>query len=388
MNRSSLAVLLGALALSASAQAQECKTDTDCDKGFACEVTGASGGCATIEPAPAPNCKPGETCPDAGAVPPDQGTCDSQPMEYRSCVPAKCTQDSDCGADMVCFTQTSGGCAGSAGSSSGSSGAAPDPGFAPPQDSTGCTTTTEQRCLPKYLAPCKASADCGEGFDCVPQQNCACSAGTGTATPGSGSGSDAKALPMSGSGGAAEAPAADGGSAVPADCTCTDTGVNYCQMKEIACDTDAQCPTNWTCQKLNAGDGVACARPALPPSDGGVPADAGAFVGCDPAEPPVTSDKGVCEPPYFRDFGIAEDGSLGAGQATSGSGTPPKSAGGETANEASGPGDTKSSSDSSSGMCSVSRVGSEGTDATLAFGALSVLGLVLRMRRRQARASR
>ncbi|HET9953243.1 MAG TPA: hypothetical protein VFQ61_02000, partial [Polyangiaceae bacterium] len=73
-----LSALSGAL-LSASLARAQCGDDSECAKGFSCQVLAVS--CV------APACPPGQDCPT-------EPECDAS--EVRDCVPAKCSSDSDC----------------------------------------------------------------------------------------------------------------------------------------------------------------------------------------------------------------------------------------------------------------------------------------------------
>src|SRR6188768_2600375 len=81
---------LGLLARPAYAQSS-CSADSDCVKGWTCQVSGGAG-CT------APACAPGEKCE------PQASDCAS--VEFKSCQPAPCQSDSDCAEDMVCYTHT------------------------------------------------------------------------------------------------------------------------------------------------------------------------------------------------------------------------------------------------------------------------------------------
>lgn len=370
-NASALAALgcaVGFVALGAPAHAQDCKISTDCPKGFSCEVTGSSG-CMTIEPA----CAPGDkTC----AITVDAGACKSQ--DIMSCTPALCTKDADCGADMVCYTSTATTCPGANASDPAcTKDLCPTP--TPPPD---CKTTTEQRCLPRYLAPCKVSADCGAGFDCVQSTNCGCAGSSGG---GSSSGSGGAPTPGSDAGSAKPPPPTDAGVATtkdagPADCTCAPTGELYCQAKSITCDSASQCPSNWTCDQVSTGGGgVACAVAEPAPGNG----DAGPGFTCpDAAAFAQPTTQGQCMPPYANlGRGFGSDGSATATQ-----GGDKTSNGGTTAPTEHGAidgGTGSAAKDSGSGsFCSVTHVGASRSD--LAALTLGLLGLIAVSRRRRS----
>jgi hypothetical protein len=372
------AVALVGLTLHGAVQAQDCKTNTDCPKGLECDVVGSSG-CAG---ASTPACEPGKDCPTPAPV--DAGACQTQ--EIKACSWATCTKDTDCGDGMVCHTSTNSVCTDTAPVTCTKGEPCPAP---PPSN---CTTTMEQRCTPRYLLPCKVSADCGDGFDCV-APTCGCGgASTGTGSSGSSSGSSG-----SGSGSGASdkpLPAVDAGAppeAVDAavDCGCPPASEMYCQAKTITCDTAKQCPTSWTCDAYSTGGtGVACAVTApAPGQDAGPTAftcpDAG------PAVAPTTQKQ--CTPPYASlaggvGRGLAADGSA-VGQGT---GTTDHYNGGTAAptaaNADAGAKSAGSSSSRKSSTCSVTRLGEHGSDhGALALGALGLAGLFVTHRRRVAR---
>jgi MYXO-CTERM domain-containing protein len=163
---------------------------------------------------------------------------------------------------MVCYKQTQQNCPTAPPCANGEK-------CAEPADTT-CTTETVSACVPRYLTPCQADADCGVGFTCEEEQECSCSgsvgsAGSGSASAGSASGSgggDASsdggaptpAAPAPADGGSADpvppegsAPSADGGTPTPPDCTCAPSGTKACNLKIVACSVDQGCPSGWTC---------------------------------------------------------------------------------------------------------------------------------------------
>jgi hypothetical protein len=310
-------VLVGAgmlcLGWTAGAQAQTCKVDGDCDKGFTCEIT-ANGVCATSPP-----------CPEGQACPPPP-VCDPQPL--RECRPGPCTRDADCASDMVCHTERIQSCSGGAVPPCAPGSACPIP---PPPV---CEEHVSQTCLPRYLLPCASASDCGEGFSCEDEESCSCAGSSGTAptpTPGpmlpaadAGSGDGAFAPPLDG--GQAPSPPADplprdagkpapdqdAGMAVVAkdagapSCECHSSGVKSCRLEEIACDTDRDCPARFSCQLLPTT--------ALPTPACDLPAgrDAG---NCSSAPRLPVPEIRNCLPPYFAT-------AVGRGDSAANSGDP------------------------------------------------------------------
>jgi hypothetical protein len=238
-----------------------CGTGPACGVGFECTVVGESG-CASAAP-----CAPGSSCPEPEPC---------ATTTVLGCTPAHCMVDAECATGMVCHTWTE-------------SCPVTDCACAPNTPDCGCggVSACEPKsvsmCTPRYLLPCEAASDCGEGFNCEEQM-------TGCATAGSnGSGPTP-------SGDAAPAPA--GGAAgdpiepIPA-CSPQPTGVFQCVAKPLMCATAAQCPAGWTCESaVTTAPAPACA----PGSDC---ANAGAL--------PAPSPEAWCRPPYY---GVDSSGGL------------------------------------------------------------------------------
>lgn len=244
----------------------ECATDADCGTGMICQAYDS-------QLCTAYACVAGQPCP-----PP---TCET--VTYHECAPKPCTTDSECGDGMVCLTQTSTSCPPQPAYD------CIDPNNCPTIEPVACVLTTTSTCAPKYMAPCTVDADCGAGFNCVPEQSCTCSGGTATRAPSSADGGVAYA---------------DAGTAypepIPTDCTCTATGVNSCQMQVIPCTTNSECPADWSCVAYATGGG-GCAVPVYP--DGGT-----SDYTCDPAQQ-TTTTYSQCEPPYYNyGYGYASGG--------------------------------------------------------------------------------
>ena len=337
-----LALALFGLA-SRSAQAQStCSTDSDCVKGWACEVTG--GGACASKP-----CPPGETC--------DPQPNDCANFEYKSCVPGPCRADSDCADGMVCYTHTETDC--------------PPVACAPGQECPvpSCAPRTESACVPRYILPCTSASDCGSGFTCESAgEQCECSGSAGGRDPGS-----------------------DGGTPTPPpspeeSCTCTPSAEQRCRVVPVTCAADSDCSGGWTCVVVaSSGD---CTSPALPTPTPGSGGGSGAPDSGVP-EPNCRPSANVkqCLPPYYAivsggrgldsSSGSDEDDTPTAG--TDNGGSAPGNGG--VASPAvpsaeSGKGDTTSSAG-----CSVSR-GSGGGSALALLGVLGMFGV---LRRRRAR---
>jgi len=335
--------LFGWLALTprAAAAQNSCSSDTECVKGWTCQVTGGSG-CGSA-------CPSGQECAPAP---------DCAPQQIKSCLPGPCQTDRDCADGMVCSTLTEAHCA---------------PTACPPNDAScvpaPCTPTTTRACIPRYLLPCATAADCGgAGFDCVANvQECAC---PGVAAP-AGSGSAGSGTPG--------APPSDAGPA-PADvdassgCTCAPATGQHCTVRPVDCSSAADCIAGWTCEAIGSTSDCA-SQPAPPP--GATPADAGALPPADPCVASATVKQ--CLPPYASLVG-GSGAAVGGGLAADGSnptvGTP---SGAGTPVPAANPEKSGSGGATSTAGCSVAW----GANSGGAAGLLLTLGLVGGLRRRR-----
>jgi hypothetical protein len=304
----SIAIAL-TLMVSGPARAQTCTSDGDCPKGLSCQAD------PVVSP-PVAICYDGD---GGGACTPVTTT--STPVATSSCRAASCASAADCGEDMVCNSQTSSVCTGGtpvAVKCDPSTGC--DPTTTPAPVPATCTDTTVSSCAYTWEMPCNLDSDCGANFTCQPTTYGMCSGsagsggtstgtatsgGSGVATPGTtGSGSAGSTGTSSGSGGGsgtsgapapapAPMPAAiDGGVPEPGTCTTVTSYPGYCAAKVIACTTDSDCPSSWTCAMANTGTVVATA----PGTTGSAPVgvDAGAAT---PAPAPAPSTTGSCTPP-------------------------------------------------------------------------------------------
>jgi uncharacterized protein (TIGR03382 family) len=244
-------------------------------------------------------------------------------VSYSTCTRAPCASDADCPSRMACHADRylicDGGMAGSGvGGSFGAAGAmaAPcDPAAGPCEEpplavEPDCHEETGQAvCTPRHELPCEVASDCGGGFDCVPSSHWVC---TGMGGAGSGAGGAAGAV-----GGPTDPPAddpaddRDAGSEGDFECHEEPSGVSYCQLQELPCGSDADCPDGLLCQDqyiyqpcvggragaaAGAGAAVGGAGGSASGFDGGMapPPDSGGFE----CPPPVVEQR--CLPPEYN----------------------------------------------------------------------------------------
>ena len=270
----------------------ECTTNADCEGGWECEEIGGYETCSATTDGEEPVC---ESTSEFACVPPPPPMCD----------PAQ--SSSDCGGDDVCVTFTYESCTSTGGGSvdpsngDGSTGSGgddepprcdtgePDGGDGErcdggdPSDETSCDEQTESYCVPPYIAPCSADADCGSGFTCedvVVCEPCAVDVGTPGGPDGEGS---------------------DGGDD-SCESSCAPTGQKYCAIVEVECTSDADCGEGFECELYDAPIATDC---AVDP-DGG-------DEDCVSEEPEATS--GYCAPEGWGYWGggYDEDGGTSGG---------------------------------------------------------------------------
>jgi len=206
---------------------------------------------ATAAPHCNPDCPKGTTCELIGqpclailCADPDDPRCRCDSAPVSSCVPAACQTDSDCADNMACFERLD---------FSSCPAAQPTPTTIPRERGTQtaqppepasasapaeCTTTTVKECILRSQLPCTTAADCGTGFVCEQGQTC-------------------------------RAPAAPSGAHESTECQ--PEGPSACQLIEMACELNADCPAEFVCLELNGmscsldSDGQTRCEPSGPP---------------------------------------------------------------------------------------------------------------------------
>ena len=298
-------------AAAGTAYADDCASDEDCPTGFACEEFAET--CVD-----APPCLPGEECPEPEPC--------GDSVSYE-CVPAPvaCSDDSDCTDDWECFTFTYEECSG--GGSTEPSPVPPEPGEEPdpggddapdepgddrpdedgPDDEWECETVSESYCAPPYIGECETDSDCGEGFTCVEIEECECGGSSGSGSSGSSGGvPEPVPSPEPDDPGSDDEEEPDHGEDDPDgseddgdredddwgdDCGCWGSGSYYCEPAEIECESDDECPADWTCESW----GVSVSTPCWEDEDGEVIC----------VDDPVEESHSRCEPPGWGAWGGA-----------------------------------------------------------------------------------
>lgn len=331
--------LLAPLFVAERASAAESCGDIVCPDGYTCETA--------IAPCPPIACLPGESCVHG-----------CEPVEQAYCAQAPCEADAECGEGMVCYEHVRENCAQTAPATPPRDPCPPGAECAPvppemPVESEECTTYTERLCTPRSTLPCRADADCGAGFRCEERESCGTSGSPGTGGP------EPMPTPSDSGAGAGESPAP---AALPAPpvVTCEPSGVFSCVAIEVACTTDSDCVSGWSCR--DNPEGVCWSGP-------------NGEQGCSPADPPK-----LCVPPHAS---VPTGGPRGEGTNIGGpgisnpaSGQPPASPQGPGSAPAPESPDDFLDTPATQGGCAMTpgRSGSSGI-ALLVLSLASVLGL-------------
>jgi MYXO-CTERM domain-containing protein len=180
-------------------------------------------------------------------------------------------------------------------------------------------------------------------------------------------------------------PIEDGGTST-GSCECHPSAIKHCELKEIVCGGDNDCPSNFACTTIAVAGTSSCAATDGP--------DAST---CEPASMIVTEEK-RCMPRYFNDYGgkgtAAQAGSDSGGTvSTSGMGeskpagtTPPTTpnapdAGAADDDQTTDAEETATDPAADNAGCSVSHPGQQGSQHGYLAG-LFLMALGLRARRR------
>ncbi len=332
MNKRLLLTLVSGLLVTfaaATVTAQECESDADCDEGYDCEMP-------SIACAEGPNGEGREDCEE------------ERQQLTGECVrgPLSCDSDADCPGILTCQSW---------GSSS-----VPCTVDEEGNEECGDADPVEEELFCDWTpARCDDDTPCDEGFEC--EQGGEISVGEDCAE------------------------ACDEEGNCTSDCgdqepDFQETTEGYCIPVEIECETDDQCPTDWSCYSLSyeecSGSGSSGSGGT---DDGDVPPEPGGGEQEGDEEACQTIEESRCIPPGFdqlieqgggRDFGgVAESGEGtfdGANRDDTGGA-------GEEQDE-----DSDGGSGSSDGGCSVP----SGTPASAPLGIIALAGLlVLRVRR-------
>jgi hypothetical protein len=341
------------LAAASPARAQACKDTTQCPQGFVCEIS-------QTPPPTDPGAPDGKTA--AGLPAPADLIA---PANGGYCQPAPCTKDSECGAGMLCHSETRKECSGVTPAIA----CAPNSDCAKPEPSPQtCTETKVSLCVYKWQLPCNTDVECGAGFNCMPVVSGSCSGSSGSGTPSS----TGATAPASGAMDLrAPVPAVDGGTT----CTTTTSFPGYCQPKATTCAADTDCPAAWKCNAV-AMTTPTRDLPVSSSSDGNT-SDGGAGIAA--PRPPEETTK-VCQSPlgYGGTAGRDVTTTDNKGDGTS-TGTPPTS---PTSPSPSGGNPQNESAASPNAGCSLA--GNATGASSLALVAFGLVGLAVARRRRRA----
>lgn len=244
---------------------------------------------------------------------------------------SSCVADTDCTTGMVCRSQTITTCTGGTAKTPCTTNTVCDPAKVEPAS---CSESTVNLCVCRWPLACSADADCGDGFFCQPATITTCSGAAGTGSAGAGTGTRSSGggtgAASGGSGGSSSGlgggpggtgdpvpvppldavPTSDAGVSMPPTCTGSTSYPGTCRPKVTACNSDADCPSPWTC--VSGGLPVAVASPA--PVDAGLavplPPDVATGTGTGTTTTTTTTLVGVCQSPCGRTYG-GSDGPQG-----------------------------------------------------------------------------
>ena len=234
------AALAGATALLTAnvASAQDCKADADCGDGYACK-TGLRGGQLPRQAVS------GRRRARSATIPVDAGT-----METVSIAkPSRAAKTATVGTRW-CVTAEVHECSGGGAVARVLQGGRRVPRLNRSPVDTGRLHGLGKQCMERWAVPCKQDADCGPGFDCKEVIEMACSGGGVAPSAGGGARLGAGCRRR------LSRPAAS----AARDVHIEPRGMFACELKDLPCDTDDDCPSGLECTDNYAG--VACASPA------------------------------------------------------------------------------------------------------------------------------
>lgn len=280
MNTRLLATLISGLLVTlaaATAVAQECESDSDCDEGYSCALPGFA--CAE-----GPNGEGHDEC--------------LEEMENLTgeCVrgPVECESDADCPGILTCESwgaQSDAPCA---------------------VDEEGNVDCPEPEPIEEEFycdwrpADCDDDTPCAEGFECV-------------ASSGPTVGNDcAEACDSEGN---CTSDCPDGDEDPDGGFREEDGSRGYCYPTEIECDNDAQCPSDWSCYTLEYSEcsgGGSTGSGTVDPDDGDDDGGEGGQEADPVDEECQTFEESRCIPPGFDQ--LIEQGFGGGGVAESSNG--------------------------------------------------------------------
>ena len=225
------------------ASAQDCEKDADCGDGYVCK-SAATGVQSRVQASRAPD--------DAAAsrnrrsstrCPPDCTTEDVHILRAQAVHHGQRLS----GHDGVLTRQTSATCARQRAHAAarlcmdGKECPTPEPRPRPPPDQ--CMTHHGEPCTPRWAVPCKQAADCGEGFDCKELIEMSLRREAG----GSGAGGAARRRRSSRHAGRRRCGRAAAAGAAESRARRGPTGEFVCELKDLPCDTDDDCPAGLEC---------------------------------------------------------------------------------------------------------------------------------------------
>lgn len=335
-----------------TASAKTCTTDAECNPNQKCEETGS------ISIGACPPCAPDMECPACDPAP-EQGEVTHECVDQ----PIGCTTDADCPSYLSCVANNAG------------------VDCPPCEAGTECppcapTQTDDQKFCQYVQRSCETDAECGAGFACIASGAETCVGSAPTCAPNE------------------DCPA-------PPEPVCTKDETKSCQLQIVQCSTNADCPTDFSCEEVTEGG---CSGSTGSGSSGG--ASTGSGGGTDPAPPaptptpgaepapgPQGNDDGGCTTithniciPKGVGFGSASDvgGVLGSADNESGTANPTspgasKDGSGNGANT-----EGTNGAGSSDDGCSVRGAGSPAGSpwAVLSLAAAALVGLGRRRRQR------